>query len=86
MDKPISTNIRMPASLHKKAKEYALRHRKSLAEVVREAVSEYVAEPQLRPDQVADDPFFSVIGIGKSDGEGNVHGKDHDDELYGNDR
>lgn len=67
MGKRVATNVRLPVSLHKKAKLYALREGKSLAEVVREAVSEYVADPGLRPEQLAKDPFFAVIGVGESD-------------------
>lgn len=86
MEKRVATNIRLPASLHRQAKLYAARHGKSLAQVVREAVEGYVVEPRIRPEQVADDPFFRVIGIGESEGPGKPHAKDHDDELYGTQR
>lgn len=63
-----------------------MRHRKSLAEVVREAVNEYVAEPELHPDELIDDPFFSVIGIGQSSKTDQAPDPDHDTELYGKKR
>lgn len=83
MEKRVAMNVRLPVSLHKKAKLYALREGKSLAEIVREAVSEYVTDTELQPEQLTDDPFFAVIGIGASDEVTRSSLKGHDEELYG---
>lgn len=77
-----TTNVRLPRETLKRLRVRAADEGKSVAEIVREALTSYLEskEPSLNEEEFRNDPFFQVIGIGK----GNVRNgsEAHDDYLY----
>ena len=56
MTEYVTTNIRLPKDLYRQAKRRALDEEKSLAQIVRESIVEYLAEPQASgPESLAED-------------------------------
>jgi len=56
MTEYVTTNIRLPKDLYRQAKRRALDEEKSLAQIVRESIVEYLAEPQVsEPKSLAED-------------------------------
>jgi len=47
MTEYVTTNIRLPKDLYRRAKRRALEDEKSLAQIIRESIVEYLAEPQV---------------------------------------
>jgi plasmid stability protein len=80
MSATIATNIRLPEDLLKALKYRAIEEKKSVNQIIREAIEMSLASsPQ--PEQLERDPFEDVIGIGRSgikDASSN-----HDHYLYG---
>lgn len=84
MGKYVLTNVRFTEKEHEALKRLALRENRSMANIVREAVSSYLTQKEgriLTAEELANDPFFGVVGIGCSERE-NVP-EDHDKALYG---
>jgi len=56
MTEYVTTNIRLPKDLYRQAKRRALDEEKSLAQIIRESIVEYLAEPQESgPKSLAED-------------------------------
>jgi predicted DNA-binding protein len=56
MTEYVTTNIRLPKDLYRQAKRRALDEEKSLAQIIRESIVEYLAEPQVaEPGSLAED-------------------------------
>ena len=82
----VTTNIRLGAEVYQRLRLRAVQERKSLAQLIREAVDVVYGERR-RSDQKnkkkawRQDPFFKVIGLGASGlRDGAVH---HDRDIYG---
>jgi hypothetical protein len=64
MTEYVTTNIRLPKAIYERAKKLALEENKSLAQVVRESLVEYLAgpKPQLAvvSDEDFDDPIYHI--------------------------
>ncbi|MGE5585537.1 MAG: ribbon-helix-helix protein, CopG family [Bacillota bacterium] len=77
------TNVRFTEEEHEALRHLAVSEGRSMADIVREAVSSYLEHKvgrTLTEDELANDPFFKVIGIGCSEGaRGSVC---HDVILY----
>lgn len=81
-DRFVTTNIRLPVDLYRRLKRRSAEEGTGLGEMIREAVTEYMAakEPQVSPEDWGNDPFFAVIGTARS---GLRDGAErHDDYLY----
>ena len=76
----IATNIRLPEEILKALKYKAIEEKKSVNQLIREAIEMFLISP-LQPEKQGKDPFENVIGIGKSGiKDGSVK---HDRYLYG---
>jgi hypothetical protein len=76
----VATNIRLPEEVLKALKYKAIEEKKSVNQLIREAIEMTLTIP-VRPEKPAKDPFESVIGIARSgirDGSSK-----HDQYLYG---
>jgi len=90
----VTTNIRLPKAMYEKVKKVALEENKSLAQVVRESLLEYLVEPKPRlafaNDEKFDDPIYHIAELTRPE---EVIGGDrptdtsvrHDYYLYGAD-
>ena len=79
----VATNIRLPEGLLKVLKYKAIEEKKSVNQIIREAIEMSLAAP-LQPEEAEKDPFEGVIGIARSgvrDGSSK-----HDRYLYGRKR
>ena len=80
----VTTNIRLGAEVYQRLRIRAARERKSLAQLIREAVDVvYGARRRMSPEKTGRqrDPFFNIIGIGSSGiRDGAAH---HDRDIYG---
>ena len=81
----VATNIRLPRETLQELKLKAVHQRKSLAQMVREAVEQVYGIPKKHRvkslKEFHKDPIFSIIGICNSGiKDGAVH---HDREIYG---
>jgi hypothetical protein len=88
----VTTNIRLPKVMYERAKKLALEENKSLAQVVRESLVEYLVEPKPQiafvSDEEFDDPIFHIAELTRPE---EVIGGDrptdtsvrHDYYLYG---
>ncbi|MDK2930723.1 MAG: ParG [Bacillota bacterium] len=77
------TNVRFTEEEHEALRHLAVSEGRSMADIVREAVSSYLEHKvgrTLTEDELANDPFFKVIGIGSSDGA--CGSECHDAILY----
>lgn len=86
MGRYVVTNVRFTEAEHEKLRRLALEERRSMADVVRDAVSAYLERKggrTLTEDELANDPFFKVVGIGRS-GKRDLSAR-HDEVLYGRD-
>jgi plasmid stability protein len=80
MPATIATNIRLPEDLLKALKYRAIEEKKSMNQIIREAIETWLAAvPQ--PEKREKDAFENVIGIGRS-GIKDASSK-HDRYLYG---
>jgi hypothetical protein len=88
----VTTNVRLPASQHRALKHRAVTEGKSMSQVIRESVAEYLAGPGdalaipegLTRDEWESDSLW-LIGsdpVKQPTADGAVH---HDDHLYGSD-
>ena len=81
----VTTNIRLGAEIYQRLRLKAAQERKSLAQLIRDAVELAYGEPRRRgPARThrKQDSFFKIVGIGKS----RIHdGAEHHDEIYGAD-
>jgi hypothetical protein len=80
MSTTIATNIRLPEEVLKTLKYKAIEEKKSVNQLIREAIEEFLTS-DIPPKKYTKDPFESVIGIVKSgikDGS-----TKHDRYLYG---
>lgn len=80
MSSNIATNIRLPKEVLKALKYKAIEEKKSVNQLIREAIEKFLATA-IKPERHTKDPFEDIIGIVKSgikDGS-----KRHDSYLYG---
>ncbi len=75
------TQVYFPENLYRKVQQRAKQDSKSSAEVIREAVVEYLEKKKEREIDWENDPIFKLAGIGQS-GLGDL-AKNHDAYLYG---
>jgi hypothetical protein len=92
MTKYVTTNIRLPKAMYERIKKLALEENKSLAQVVRESLVEYLAAPKpqqaFASDEEFDDPIYHIAELTRPE---EVIGGDrptdtsvrHDYYLYG---
>ncbi|NPV70629.1 MAG: CopG family transcriptional regulator [Firmicutes bacterium] len=81
----VTTNIRLPAEMHSRLRHEAACEGRSMADLIREAVGRYLVDKSSLPRSTeADDPFFSVIGIGE--GSEPDSAEQHDYYIYGSPR
>jgi len=92
MTEYVTTNIRLPRAMYERVKKLALEESKSLAQVVRESLLEYLVEPKpqfmFARDEELDDPIFHIAELTRPE---EVIGGDrptdtsvrHDYYLYG---
>lgn len=83
MSATVATNIRLPENLLRALKYKAIEEKKSMNQIIREAIERALAAPP-RPEDRERDPFEGVIGIARSgikDGSSK-----HDRYLYGRKR
>lgn len=77
----VRTQIYLPGEIHRALKERARRDRKSMAEEVREAVTQYLTEPAA-PADLKNDPILKLIGFAR-DKEGKTDvAENHDQYIY----
>lgn len=84
MSTTVATNIRLPEEVLKALKYKAIEERKSVNQLVREAIEMSLAAAAAQPEKHIKDPFEEVIGIARSgikDGS-----TKHDRYLYGKKR
>lgn len=67
MTEYVTTNIRLPKAMHERIKRLALEEKKSLAQVIRESLVEYLAAPKTY-EAVADgaefdDPIYHIAEL-----------------------
>lgn len=71
MTEYVTTNIRLPKAIYERAKQLALEERKSLAQVIRESLVEYLTETRAQPtsayDEGFDDPIYHVAELTQPD-------------------
>ncbi|MDW8141518.1 MAG: CopG family transcriptional regulator [Candidatus Bipolaricaulota bacterium] len=76
------TQVYFPEELHRQLKEYARRKGISMAEVIRQAVCQYLEDETLSANDWENDPIHKIIGMAKdvnvTDGSEN-----HDYYAYG---
>ncbi len=80
MSTNVATNIRLPEEVLKALKYKAIEEKKSVNQIIREAIEMSLSAP-VQPEKHAKDPFESFIGIAHSgikDGS-----TKHDRYLYG---
>lgn len=80
MSTNVATNIRLPEEVLKALKYKSIEERKSVNQIIREAIEISLTTPS-QPKQHTKDPFESVIGIARSgvkDGS-----TKHDHYIYG---
>jgi hypothetical protein len=85
MTEYVTTNIRLPRDLYRQAKRRALEEEKSLAEVIRESVAQYlVGGPKSEVDIQAweNDPLW-LIGTDATTADVTDGSVNHDYYLYG---
>ncbi len=92
MTEYVTTNIRLPRAVYERVKELALEENKSLAQVVRESLVEYLIAPKSQSmfvsDEAFDDPIYHIAELTRPE---EVIGGDrptdtsvrHDYYLYG---
>ena len=80
MSTNVATNIRLPEEVLKALKYKAIEERKSLNQIIREAIEMSLIAP-VQDKKVAKDPLENIIGIAKSGiKDGSVK---HDSYIYG---
>jgi hypothetical protein len=85
MTEYVTTNVRLPKELYRQAKRRALEEEKSLAEVIRESVTQYlVGESKAEVDREAweNDPLW-LIGTDATIADVTDGSVNHDYYLYG---
>ena len=82
MQEHVSTNIRFPRKMLEDLKILAVKKRKSLAQMIREAVEmAYGPKKKRLPQDIKRTRFYKLCGLGASGiRDGAVH---HDREIYG---
>jgi hypothetical protein len=87
----VTTNIRLPKELYRQLKRRALDEEKSLAQVVRESVAQYLTEPRIeglasrqgtRSEERETDPLW-LIGSDSLPADVTDGSTNHDAYLYG---
>ncbi|MCX6030817.1 MAG: ribbon-helix-helix protein, CopG family [Chloroflexi bacterium] len=67
MPEYVTTNIRLPKAMHERIRQVALLESKSMAEVIRESLTEYLIEPRLTLSAAEadefDDPFYHIAEL-----------------------
>lgn len=79
----IRTQVYLTSDQHFALKTEAERKGTTMAEIIREAVSHYVAAREKEHLLLPDDPLWSLVGMGKGDRDLALH---HDHYLYGSPR
>lgn len=85
MTEHITTNIRLPKDLYRQAKRRALEEEKSLAQLIRESVAQYLTattETETGPKMWENDPLW-LIGTDGTVADVTDASMRHDDYLYG---
>lgn len=91
MTEYVTTNIRLPKDLYRQIKRRALDEEKSLAQLIRESIVEYLAEPQVAESKSLDeesllswehDPLW-LIGTDATIADVTDGSVNHDLHLYG---
>ncbi len=90
MTEYVTTNIRLPKELYRQAKRRALEEEKSLAEVIRESVVQYLVTPKAEAEEISEqrvidwenDPL-SLIGTDPVMADVTDGSTNHDFYLYG---
>jgi hypothetical protein len=85
MTEYVTTNIRLPKDLYRQAKQRALEEEKSLAQVIRESVAQYLtetAETEGGRKAWENDPLW-LIGTDGTVADVTDASVKHDDYLYG---
>ena len=78
----VTTNIRLGAEIYQRLRLKAAQERKSLAQLIRDAVELAYGEPRqkgLARTHRHQDSFFKIVGIGKSRMR---DGAEHHDDIY----
>jgi predicted DNA-binding protein len=75
------TQVYFPEDLYRKVARKAKEESKSSAQLIREAVTEYLVKKEIQDIDWESDPIFRLAGIGRS-GLGDL-AKNHDVYLYG---
>ncbi|MEJ5198408.1 MAG: CopG family transcriptional regulator [Anaerolineae bacterium] len=57
----VTTNIRLPKAIYEQAKKLAHEENKSLAQLIRESLVDYLVESREQPSRVKDDDFDDPI-------------------------
>jgi predicted transcriptional regulator len=91
MTEYVTTNIRLPKDVYRKIKHRALEEEKSLAQIIRESVAQYLAGPQAVTPDLAEatttddwenDPLW-MIGTDATVADVTDGSVNHDFHLYG---
>jgi hypothetical protein len=88
MTEYVTTNVRLPKELYRQAKRRALEEEKSLAEVIRESVIQYLTADESTARQMTDakhvesDPLW-LIGTDPVESDVTDASINHDRYLYG---
>ena len=91
MTEYVTTNIRLPKDLYRQVKRRALDEEKSLAQLIRESIVEYLAEPQVaEPRSLGEDTLLAwetdplwLIGTDTTIADVTDGSVNHDLYLYG---
>jgi len=71
------TNINLEEDQHDYVKTLAEQEGKSISAVIRDAIEAFRG---IAMERNKDDPIYSILGMGSSDGK--ISAEDHDDVLY----
>jgi predicted DNA-binding protein len=67
MTEYVTTNIRLPKAMHNRIRQLALEANKSMAEVIRESLTEYLIEPRsallAAEAEEFDDPIYHIAEL-----------------------
>ena len=94
MTEYVTTNIRLPKVIYERIRKLALEENKSLAQVVRESLVEYLIEPKpqfaFASDEEFDDPIYHIAELTRPEeviggGRPTDTSVRHDYYLYGAD-
>lgn len=76
----VTTNVRLEKETLKQLKLRAVHEGKRMAEVIREAIHDYLFKKRVKAASITDDPIFNIIGICESGHKNDS--VNHDQILY----